>query len=119
MFLRSGGILETNVVLKEYHKSAMLANEQAKQVELQIINSLTGLRSDLNLKIKEIKGLSSDFKNNLDREKEATRRAVTQLIDALTALDVNPALVAGKNDPYVVKLMVDRQLRKQLAEENY
>ncbi|KAF3920731.1 hypothetical protein AA313_de0207434 [Arthrobotrys entomopaga] len=119
MFLRSGGILETNVVLKEHHKSAMLASEQAKQIQIQIISSLSGLRNDLSGKIKEIKGLSGDFKNTLDKEREGTRRAVTQLADALTAVDTNPSLASGKNDPYIVKLSVDKQLRRQLAEENY
>ncbi|KAK6345104.1 hypothetical protein TWF718_007035 [Orbilia javanica] len=119
MFLRSGGILETNVVLKEHHKSAMLASEQAKQIQVQIISSLSGLRNDLTGKIKEIKGLSGDFKNTLDKEREGTRRAVTQLADALLAVDSNPSLASGKNDPYIVKLSVDKQLRRQLAEENY
>ncbi|KAF3168448.1 hypothetical protein TWF225_011768 [Orbilia oligospora] len=119
MFLRSGGILETNVVLKEHHKSAMLASEQAKQIQVQIITSLSGLRNDLTGKIKEIKGLSGDFKNTLDKEREGTRRAVTQLADALLAVDSNPSLASGKNDPYIVKLSVDKQLRRQLAEENY
>ncbi|KAF3918387.1 hypothetical protein ABW20_dc0102100 [Dactylellina cionopaga] len=119
MFLRSGGILETNVVLKEHHKSALLASEQAKQIQIQIISSLSGLRNDLSGKIKEIKGLSGDFKNTLDKEREGTRRAVTQLADALLAVDANPALASGKNDPYIVKLGVDKQLRRQLAEENY
>ncbi|KAF3923521.1 hypothetical protein ABW21_db0209446 [Orbilia brochopaga] len=119
MFLRSGGILETNVVLKEHHKSAMLASEQAKQIQVQIISALSGLRNDLSGKIKEIKGLSGDFKNTLDKEREGTRRAVTQLADALLAVDSNPSLASGKNDPYIVKLAVDKQLRRQLAEENY
>ncbi|KAK6527889.1 hypothetical protein TWF281_009155 [Arthrobotrys megalospora] len=119
MFLRSGGILETNVVLKEHHKSAMLASDQAKQIQVQIISSLSGLRNDLTGKIKEIKGLSGDFKNTLDKEREGTRRAVTQLADALLAVDSNPSLASGKNDPYIVKLSVDKQLRRQLAEENY
>ncbi|KAK6505243.1 hypothetical protein TWF481_007158 [Arthrobotrys musiformis] len=119
MFLRSGGILETNVVLKEHHRSAMLASEQAKQIQVQIISSLSGLRNDLTGKIKEIKGLSGDFKNTLDKEREGTRRAVTQLADALLAVDSNPSLASGKNDPYIVKLSVDKQLRRQLAEENY
>ncbi|KAK6359592.1 hypothetical protein TWF696_000742 [Orbilia brochopaga] len=119
MFLRSGGILETNTVLKEHHKSAMLASEQARQIQVQIISALSGLRNDLSGKIKEIKSLAGDFKNTLDKEREGTRRAVTQLADALLAVDTNPSLASGKNDPYIVKLAVDKQLRRQLAEENY
>jgi len=119
MFLRTGGILETNVVLKEYHKSAMIAHEKARQIDTEIISQLTGLRNDLSVKIKEIKSLSSDFKNSLEKERESTRKAVSQLGEALSAGEGNPSLTAGKNDPYVVKLGVDRQVRRQLQEENY
>ena len=119
MFLRNGGILDTTSVLKDYHKSSMLANEHARQGLSRIITLLTGLRNDLGTKIKEIKGLSGDFKNNLDKERDGTRKAVSQLTESLSAADTNPSLVTGKSDPYIVKLLVDRQLRKQLMEENY
>ncbi len=79
-----------------------------------MIVQLTGLRSDLGQKIKEIKGLSGDFKNSVDKETEGTRRAVRELQNALASSSADP-----KSDPYLVRLGVDRQLGKQIEEENY
>lgn len=75
---------------------------------------LTGLRSDLGQKIKEIKGLSGDFKNNVDKETEGTRRAVRELQEALGSPSTD-----AKSDPFLVRLGVDRQLGRQIEEENY
>ena len=33
--------------------------------------------------------------------------------------DSNPAAITGKGDPYVLRLGVERQIEKQLDEENY
>jgi hypothetical protein len=80
---------------------------------------LSGLRADLAQKIKEIKSLSGDFKNNVEKEKETTRKCVTALEEALALVDSDPNAVAGKGDPYVVRLGVERQVERQIDEENY
>ncbi|KAL7268486.1 phosphatidylinositol 4,5-bisphosphate-binding protein [Rhizina undulata] len=118
-FVRTGGLLETNSILRDFHKESFINLESAAKIESDVINNLVGLRNDLSLKIKEIKALSSDFKNNVDKEKEATLKEVTKLTESLGALDTNSQGVAGKNDPYILKLAVEKQLGRQLAEENY
>lgn len=95
-FLQNGGILETNAVLRDFHKEATVNSEHAAKIELEVINNLVALRSDLNLKIKEIKALSPDFKNSVDKEKEATRKEVQKLQEALQAFDSDPT---GRKDP--------------------
>ena len=80
---------------------------------------LTGLRSDLQQKIKEIKSLSGDFKNSVERETEGTRRAVHSLQEACGIVDSDPNSTSGRGDPYLIKLAVERQLERQLEEENY
>jgi hypothetical protein len=80
---------------------------------------LTGLRSDLQQKIKEIKSLSGDFKNSVDKEQEQTKRAVKSYQDALGQVDHDAAATTGKGDPFIIKMAVDRQLEKQIDEENY
>jgi hypothetical protein len=82
-------------------------------------NQLSGLRADLAQKIKEIKSLSGDFKNNVEKEKENTRKCVTALEEALAVVDSDPSAIAGKGDPYVVRLGVERQVERQIDEENY
>ncbi|KAA8892994.1 PH domain protein [Sphaerosporella brunnea] len=115
-FVTQGGIMETNSVLSDFHKEATMNASHAAKIESEIINNLTGLRGDLNLKIKEIKALSGDFRSNVEKEMEATKKEVLRLQEALETLDSNPS---GGKDPYIVKLAVDKQLKRQFAEENY
>jgi hypothetical protein len=97
-FMEHGGIMETNAVLTDFHKEAIVNAGNAAKIETEVINNLTGLRSDLNLKIKEIKALSGDFKSNVDKEKESTKKEVLKLQTALETFDSNPS---GGNDPLV------------------
>ena len=118
-FLKEGGISEALTILTKYNKQALAEASKAKNIEEDIIVQLTGLRSDLAQKIKEIKNLSGDFKNSVDKESEHTRKAVHQLQEALGFVDRDSAITTGKGDPYIVKLAVDRQIERQIDEENY
>lgn len=113
-FVSEGGISDAYRILRDYHKQSNTEGNNAKSIEEDVIVQLTGLRSDLGQKIKEIKGLSGDFKNNVDKETESTRRAVRDLQDALSSSGTDP-----KSDPYLVRLGVDRQVGRQIEEENY
>ena len=120
MFMRHSGIQETAVMMRDYHKqSALHSADAAKQILEQIVPRLEDLRRDLTFKIKEIKSLAGDFKNNVIKEQDLTRKQVVVLTEALSAMAVNPHLVTGKYDPYIVKLGVEKQLRRQIEEENY
>lgn len=118
-FVKSGGILDTNAVLLDFQKELYVNNENAAKILSEIISTLNSLRTDLSFKIKEIKALSPDFKNNVEKEKENTRREILKLTEALTGLDSNPQSAAGKTDPYLVKVGLQRQLKRQIDEENY
>lgn len=118
-FLASGGLEDALHILRSYNRQAVLEANKACEIEEDVILALTGLRSDLQLKIKEIKNLSGDFKNSVDREMESTRRAVNALQDVLGQSELDPALATGKQDPYLLRLAVDRQLERQIDEENY
>ncbi|KAG8529226.1 uncharacterized protein KY384_005861 [Bacidia gigantensis] len=113
-FIPQGGISDAYSVLRDYHKKSISEGNKAKTVEEDVIVQLTGLRSDLGQKVKEIKGLSGDFKNNVDKETEGTRRAIRTLEASLA--DRQPD---AKNDPYLIRLGVERQLERQIEEENY
>ncbi|GKT82804.1 PH domain-containing protein [Colletotrichum tofieldiae] len=102
-FLDSGGIDDALQILRSYHKGAILESNKAKEIEEDVILALTGLRNDLHQKIKEIKNLSGDFKNSVDKEMDATRRAVKALQDTLGQTDLDP----------------HRQVERQIDEENY
>ncbi|KAL2873224.1 phosphatidylinositol 4,5-bisphosphate-binding protein [Colletotrichum sp. CLE4] len=118
-FLNSGGIDDALQLLRAYHKGAILESNKAKEIEEDVILALTGLRNDLHQKIKEIKNLSGDFKNSVEKEMDGTRRAVKALQDTLGQTDLDPSLTTGKQDPYLLRLAVDRQVERQIDEENY
>lgn len=118
-FLVSGGLDDALQILGNYNKQVIVESVKAREIEEDVILALTGLRSDLRQKIKEIKNLSSDFKNSVDKEMDGTRKAVDHLQEALGQAELDPALTTGKQDPYLLRLNVDRQLERQIDEENY
>lgn len=118
-FLESGGLGDATEILRSYHRQGLLEANRAKEVENEVVMQLTGLRSDLQQKTKEIKSLSGDFKNNVDKEVEGTRKAVRNLQETLGLVDVDPAATSGKHDPFILRLGVQKQLEKQIEEENY
>ena len=118
-FMSSGIIDEALQIMRNYHKLAIAECTKARDIENDVILALVGLRSDLSQKIKEIKSLSGDFKNSVEKEMESTRRAVHALQDGLGQSDIDPSQGIGKQDPYLLKLAVDRQVEKQIDEENY
>lgn len=118
-FLTSAGIDDALQFLRVYNKNAILEANKAKEIEEDVILALAGLRSDLQQKIKEIKNLSGDFKNTVDKEMEGTRKAVRTLQDVLGKNEADDASTVGKQDPFLMRLAVDRQVERQLDEENY
>ncbi|KAH6653730.1 hypothetical protein BKA67DRAFT_499109, partial [Truncatella angustata] len=118
-FLPSGGLDDALQILRNYHKTAILESNKAREIEEDVILALTGLRSDLGQKMKEIKSLSGDFKNSVEKEMDNTRRAVDSLQSILGKTDMDSSLTTGKEDPYLLRLAVDRQVERQIDEENY
>lgn len=92
---------------------------KAREIEEDVLLALIGLRSDLQQKIKEIKRLSGDFKNSVEREMENTAKAVRALADVLNKTEIDSSSTTGKQDPYLLRLAVDRQVERQIEEENY
>lgn len=118
-FLKSAGIDDALQFLRNYNKAAIQEANKAKEIEEDVILALTGLRSDLQQKIKEIKHLSGDFKNSVAREMDATAKAVRALADVLDKTEIDSSSTTGKQDPYLMRLAVDRQVERQIDEENY
>ena len=119
VFVSDRGLGEATRILDDYHKHSLSEANKSREIENDVIGALSGLRSDLGQKIKEIKGLSGDFKNSVPKEQEATRREVDKLQEVLQHADHEDGSATGKNDPFVVRLGVDRAVEKQIDEENY
>jgi hypothetical protein len=118
-FLPAGGIGDAFDILRNHHKQAQTEISKARDIQADIVAQLSSLRSDLGQKIKEIKTLSGDFKNNVDKEKENTKKVLGAYRESLDAADKDEKPMVGKEDPYIMRLAVERQVDKQLDEENY
>lgn len=119
VFGTHNGLGEATRILDDYHKHSVTEANKSRDIEGDVIGALTGLRGDLAQKIKEIKNLSGDFKNSVDKERDATRREVEKLQASIEQSEHDREGVMGKNDPYVVRLGVDRAVERQIDEENY
>jgi hypothetical protein len=118
-FLQSGGLADATEILQNFHRQGYTEANKAVEVEVEVISQLTGLRSDLQKKTKEIKSLSADFKNTVEKEIDGTRKAVRNLHESLGLVDTDPSATSGKGDPFLMRLNVERQVEKQIEEENY
>lgn len=118
-FLQSGGLADASEILQDFHRQGYHEANKAVEVEIEVIGQLTGLRSDLHKKTKEIKGLQGDFKNSVDKEIEGTRKAVRNLQESLGLVDTDPSATSGKGDPFLMRLGVEKQIEKHIDEENY
>ncbi|ODQ56462.1 hypothetical protein SAICODRAFT_51534, partial [Saitoella complicata NRRL Y-17804] len=115
-----GGIQDLGAALHTHNKQHSLAKmELVRALENNIVSSLETLRNDLKGKMNEIKALSDDFRNDVDKEREASRKHIAQLSEAIEQLQRNPKAPDGKKDPYLLRIQLERQLRKHIAEENY
>lgn len=117
--MSDGGLHDAIGILRGFTAVSVAESNKARTIQEDVIGQLTSLRNDLNQKIKEIKSLSGDFKNSVEKERDTTKRAVEQLRDALALSETNPAAASGKGDPFIVRLVVERQVEKQIDEENY
>ncbi|KAJ5391333.1 hypothetical protein N7509_006823 [Penicillium cosmopolitanum] len=118
-FLQSGGLADATDVLQNFHRQGYTEANKAVEVEIEVISQLTGLRSDLQKKTKEIKSLSGDFKNTVEKEIDGTRKAVRHLHESLGLVDTDPSATSGKGDPFLMRLNVEKQVERQIEEENY
>lgn len=118
-FLESGGLADATEIIRDFHRQGYLEANKAAEVESEVVNQLVGLRNDLQKKTKEIKNLSGDFRNSVDKEVEGTRKSIRNLHEALGLVDTDPSATSGKGDPFIVRLSVDKQIEKQIEEENY
>ncbi|KAJ5972056.1 uncharacterized protein N7479_001974 [Penicillium vulpinum] len=117
--LTSGGLADATEILQNFHRQGYTEANKAVEVETEVISQLTGLRNDLQKKTKEIKSLSGDFKNTVEKEIEGTRKSVRNLHEALGLVDTDASATSGKGDPFILRLHVERQVEKQIEEENY
>lgn len=118
--LGSGSIQDLPTILYQYHaNAALLAQSVVKELNGTIIPRLDDLKRDLLVKIKEIRSLQSDFRNNVDHLEQETKSSLRVFTHSIETSKRSPNSLAPRNDPYLLKYSLDRQIKRQLTEENY
>lgn len=126
----NGSIQDLPNILTRFHQQNVTnSSKTLKEINQIIIPKLDELRKDLLVKIKEIKNLQNDFKNSLGKEINETKNLLNSYTNAIELSNklehgTSPSSSANEHDiskfdPYLVKLKLDRQLKRQLLEENY
>lgn len=129
----NGSIQDIPTLLTKFHQQNIQnGTKTLKDINLVVIPKFEELRKDLLVKIKEIKNLQNDFKNSLAKEFLETNVLLSHFnhaVDYAHRLDVlsgpdhhsdsGSDNESARNDPYLAKLKLHRQLRRQLSEENY
>lgn len=129
----NGSLLDIPNLLSKFHlQNIQNGTKLLKEINLSIIPKLEDLRRDLLVKIKEIKNLQNDFKNSLTKEVSETKSLLntfSHAIDVANRFEIPSSgdlhhesgsdVDSTKKDPYLVKLRLDRQLKRQLVEETY
>ncbi|QLQ78977.1 hypothetical protein HG537_0B03240 [Torulaspora globosa] len=114
--LGNGSIQDLPTILNQYHGSlASHASRTSKELSNEVIPRLEDLRRDLLVKMKEIKSLQSDFKNSCSKELQQTKQDLRNFLESIEEAKYGTA----KQDPYLTKIILDRQIKKQLTEENF
>ncbi|SCV03119.1 LAMI_0H05622g1_1 [Lachancea mirantina] len=127
----SGSIQDIQVILKKHHLS--MAGQQlktSKELTAVVIPRLEDLRRDLQAKIKEIKDLHGDFRTNISEHVALTGQLLQKYTASVKFLSTQAKdgdviklkkdqHLKPKHDPYLLKLQLDLQLKRQLLEENY
>lgn len=114
--LGNGSIQDLPTILNQYHGSlASHASRASKELTNDVIPRLEDLRRDLLVKMKEIKSLQSDFKNSCVKELQQTKQDMKQFIESIEEAKYG----SPKQDPYLTKIILDKQIKKQLTEENF
>ncbi|KAL6948718.1 hypothetical protein ACO0QE_001191 [Hanseniaspora vineae] len=113
----SGSVQDLPYVLTQYHQ-AMCSTAQYASRELSsvLIPRLDDLRRDLLVKIKEIKDLQSDFKNSCLKEVSTTKKFLQDFQNSIEQVKYNSNY---NKDPFLEKLQLNKQIKKQLHEENF
>ncbi|EDO18292.1 hypothetical protein Kpol_1039p42 [Vanderwaltozyma polyspora DSM 70294] len=114
--LGNGSVQDLPTILSQYHGTlASNASKASKELSTEIIPRLEDLRRDLLVKIKEIKFLQSDFKNSCSKELQQTKQDMRRFLDSIAEAKFG----SPKQDPYLTKIILDKQIKKQITEENF
>lgn len=112
----NNSVQDLPTILCNYHaQMASTASSSSKELVRDVIPRLQDMRRDLLVKIKEIKSLQSDFKNTCSKEVADTKQQLKVFHESLEQAKYG----TPKNDPYLTRIILEKQIKRQLNEENF
>jgi hypothetical protein len=90
----------------------------ARTIESSIVQHLQKLRTEIKAHIKNVQNDTGKLAATVAKERELSTKAIADLARAIGAVTNTPMSVAAKEDPFAVNLAVNRQLQRQVNEEN-
>ncbi len=90
----------------------------ARTIESSIVQHLQKLRTEIKAHIKNVQNDTGKLAATVAKERELSTKAIADLARAIGAVTNTPMSVGAKEDPFAVNLAVNRQLQRQVNEEN-
>ncbi|KAL1720181.1 hypothetical protein EV715DRAFT_250513 [Schizophyllum commune] len=118
-FLGEGGLQDTYYAIRD--KTRTIADHHAnlgRTIDSSIVQHLQKLRVEIKAHVKNIQNDTGKLATSVAKERELSTRYIAELGASITAFKNTPMNVTAKTDPYVANSAVQRQLHKQVHEEN-
>lgn len=116
---QDGGIQEVQKVFCEWNrKYSTYLSTVPNNVNSDIILKLERVRTMLGERVKDILKMSYQFRSNLSKETDLTRKLMEVYKESLLRWESNPEKITCKTDPYLIKRALEKQITQTLLEEN-
>ncbi|KAK4685725.1 hypothetical protein P7C73_g4419, partial [Tremellales sp. Uapishka_1] len=118
-FLGEGGMQDVFYTIRD--KTRAIADHHAslaRTIESSIVQHLQKLRTEIKAHIKNVQNDTGKLAASVAKERELSTKAIADLARAIGAVNNTPMQVGAKEDPFAVNMAVNRQLQRQVNEEN-
>lgn len=118
-FLGEGGMQDVFYSIRD--KTRVIADSHAslsRTIDSSIVQHLQKLRTEIKAHIKNVQNDTGKLAASVAKERELSTKAIADLARAIGAVTNTPMSVTSKEDPFAVNLAVNRQLQRQVNEEN-
>ncbi|KAG4303987.1 hypothetical protein PORY_002640 [Pneumocystis oryctolagi] len=116
---QDGGVKEVEKIFCEWNnKYSSHLSTIPNSINVDIVSKLEKVRTVLNDSIKDIMKMSGKFRNNLYKEADAAKRLFNTYRDSLLTWEFSPEKITPRTDPYLLRILLEKQITQMLSEEN-
>ncbi|KNZ82007.1 Phosphatidylinositol 4,5-bisphosphate-binding protein SLM1 [Termitomyces sp. J132] len=118
-FLGEGGLQDIYYGIRD--NTRIIADQHAnlgRTIDSSIVQHLQKLRTEIKAHIKNVQNDTGKLATNVAKEREMSMRLIAELSSNISNFKNRPMSVTHKTDPFVSNQAVERQLQRQVHEEN-